>query len=111
MSPLYAIAVGVIPSVLAFAYQLNMHRQVPPGNRLLALIATIVPSAAWVVSIIVVVRNEPPGDIVRWVVVLGIALPSIYVFQKTLLLLWRWPWPPGKAQEAADRMKLPEDDL
>jgi hypothetical protein len=63
------------------------------------------------VSIIVVVRNEPPGDIVRWVVVLGIALPSIYVFQKTLLLLWRWPWPPGKAQEAADRMKLPEDDL
>jgi uncharacterized membrane protein YhdT len=106
VSPLYAIAVGAIPSLLAFAYQLNMHHQVYTGNRILALLTTLAASAGWLVSVWVVLRDKSPNDLARWIVVAGIAAPSIYVLQKMLTLLWKWPWPPGKAQDAADKLDL-----
>lgn len=109
VSPLYSIAVGAIPSLLAFAYQLNMHRQVYTGNRLMALGATLAASAGWIAGVWVVLRDKPPSDWARWVVIVGIALPSLYIFQKMMVLLWNSPWPPGKAAEAAGKLKLPPE--
>jgi hypothetical protein len=92
--PLYPLAAGVIPTLLAFSFQLNLHRQAYPGNRLLAAVTIIAGALGWLTATVTLLDGATPPLVVRRLIVASVALPALFLFYKMLFLVWKWPAPP-----------------